>query len=255
MIEESINFLSDGFKLEGVLSYSDDESNESVEENSQNQLNMADISPQVVLLCSPHPNLGGDMENNVILDIAETLAKSGFITLRFNYRGVGESESGLQDIAQKFEYWEKTMDTEHYGDFVTDVNSAQEFLRKTVKNSFPEKFPFVSFSSIGYSFGGVLCMRLLSTDSTIKSGICISLPFGKYDLSFVRSLTKPKYFICSDGDFASTLDEARQSFKYFADPKRMDVLVNCDHFYREVENVVSKKIVDYLNNSPKDNNQ
>jgi hypothetical protein len=43
MIEEHVNFNSDGLKLEGVLSY---------DENT--------LSPPLVLLCAPHPHLGGD---------------------------------------------------------------------------------------------------------------------------------------------------------------------------------------------------
>ena len=43
IIEEHVNFNSDGLKLEGVLSY---------DENT--------LSPPLVLLCPPHPHLGGD---------------------------------------------------------------------------------------------------------------------------------------------------------------------------------------------------
>ncbi len=48
IIEEHVNSNSDGLKLEGILSY---------DENT--------FSPSLVLLCTPHPHLGGDMENNV----------------------------------------------------------------------------------------------------------------------------------------------------------------------------------------------
>ncbi len=48
IFEEHVIFNSDGLKLEGILSY---------DENT--------LSPPLVLLCPPHPHLGGDMENNV----------------------------------------------------------------------------------------------------------------------------------------------------------------------------------------------
>jgi len=82
MIEEHVNFNSDGLKLEGVLSY---------DENA--------VNPPSMLLCPPHPHLGGDMENNVITALCKVLAEKGFVTLRFNYRGVGHSESRLGNIA------------------------------------------------------------------------------------------------------------------------------------------------------------
>ena len=82
MIEEHVNFNSDGMKLEGILSY---------DENA--------VNPPSMLLCPPHPHLGGDMENNVITALGNVLAEKGFATLRFNYRGVGNSESRLGNIA------------------------------------------------------------------------------------------------------------------------------------------------------------
>ena len=54
------------------------------------------------------------MDNNVVLALAEALTLDGYITLRFNYRGVGKVRVGFSDIAQKFEYWESTMGSEDY---------------------------------------------------------------------------------------------------------------------------------------------
>jgi alpha/beta superfamily hydrolase len=45
-----------------------------------------------VVVCHPHPLHGGDMSNNVISAICETLAKHSIAALRFNFRGVGNSE-------------------------------------------------------------------------------------------------------------------------------------------------------------------
>ena len=45
-----------------------------------------------VVMCHPHPLFGGNMDNNVVLAVTSALNDQGFATLRFNFRGVGNSE-------------------------------------------------------------------------------------------------------------------------------------------------------------------
>jgi hypothetical protein len=47
---------------------------------------------QGVVITHPHPLYGGDMDNTVVLALRRVYLRRGFSTLRFNFRGVGESE-------------------------------------------------------------------------------------------------------------------------------------------------------------------
>ncbi len=49
-----------------------------------------------VVVTHPHPLYGGDMENNVVAAIEKVFAAAGHATLRFNFRGVGQS-GGVHD--------------------------------------------------------------------------------------------------------------------------------------------------------------
>jgi alpha/beta superfamily hydrolase len=44
-----------------------------------------------VVCCHPHPLYGGDMDNPVVVRMAEVAAALGLATCRFNFRGVGRS--------------------------------------------------------------------------------------------------------------------------------------------------------------------
>ncbi len=54
-------------------------------------------APSVVgVVCHPHPLYGGTMQNKVVHTLARAMQELGAPTVRFNFRGVGESE-GIYD--------------------------------------------------------------------------------------------------------------------------------------------------------------
>ena len=75
MKEEKVFIPSTGIQLEGLLSIQE-----------------ASSFRGGVILCHPHPQYGGDMDHPVITTAVEAASQEGFSTLRFNFRGVGESE-------------------------------------------------------------------------------------------------------------------------------------------------------------------
>lgn len=44
------------------------------------------------IVCHPHPLYGGTMNNKVVTTLAKTFQAMGLMTVRFNFRGVGNSE-------------------------------------------------------------------------------------------------------------------------------------------------------------------
>jgi alpha/beta superfamily hydrolase len=49
------------------------------------------------LICHPHPLHGGSMQNKVVTTVERALRELGLRTLRFNFRGVGQSEGTFDD--------------------------------------------------------------------------------------------------------------------------------------------------------------
>ncbi|MGR3293688.1 MAG: alpha/beta hydrolase, partial [Candidatus Scalindua sp.] len=226
MIEEHVHFNSDGLKLEGVLSY---------DENV--------LDPPMVLLCPPHPHLGGDMENNVITELGKVLAENGFATLRFNYRGVGSSESKHGNIAEVYEYWEEILNKDDCFDAIVDATSAINYLESTVGTE--KRF------IVGYSFGAIVAMTLSVQNAEIVAFASISTPFGRFDTAFLLDCKKPKLFVCADNDFASSLEEVEKGMLDIAEPKILDIMHDCDHFYIDKEQEIANKVLKFFNlNTP-----
>ncbi|MBI4637499.1 MAG: alpha/beta fold hydrolase [Candidatus Rokubacteria bacterium] len=55
------------------------------------RLGLAGAPTAGLVVCHPHPLYGGDMDNPVVVRVAEVGAGLGWATLRFNFRGVGGS--------------------------------------------------------------------------------------------------------------------------------------------------------------------
>lgn len=51
----------------------------------------------VAVICHPNPSQGGTMHNKVVTMVERALRESGLDTVRFNFRGTGESEGGYDD--------------------------------------------------------------------------------------------------------------------------------------------------------------
>lgn len=57
----------------------------------------AEAARGVAVICHPHPQHGGTMDNKVVQTLARSLLQLGHRTVRFNFRGVGASEGQWDD--------------------------------------------------------------------------------------------------------------------------------------------------------------
>lgn len=90
----------------------------------------------LALICHPNPVKGGTMMNKVVSTLQRTARDAGYSTLRFNYRGVGNS-AGSSDMGS--------------GE-VDDAEEAVRWLR--------EQHPELPLNLFGFSFGGFVAATL-----------------------------------------------------------------------------------------------
>ena len=223
MIEENLFFLSGDVRIEGRLAYDDS----------------VQTPVAKVLLCPPHPFLGGDMENNVLSQIANTLVNHDFIVFRFNYRGIGMSETD-RDLQEDQElFWKNSTCPAYEEKIYIDSEAAYQKLYSILETDSPVYV-------IGYSFGCLPSIQLLNDHEIPKLGM-ISPPLTKWKLDVNQLYKKQqKKFFYTPDDFACSEQDINTLFKQLPDPKFIQSFPDTDHFFIGKEPELAKSVTDFL---------
>lgn len=166
-----------------------------------------------IIVCHPHPLYGGNMDNNVVIAIADSLSKAGILSLRFNFRGVGNSEGSYGHGIGEQE----------------DVKAALELLIAT-----PEVKPD-SIGLIGYSAGASFALPVGVQDERIMVLGAISPTINMTDLSYLENCLKPKLFISGSLDNFTPADVFLSFCQKLTEPKKYQIIEGADHFWSGFE--------------------
>jgi alpha/beta superfamily hydrolase len=192
MKEEKVFIPSNEIQLEGLLSIQE-----------------ASSFKGGVLLCHPHPQYGGDMDHPVITTSAEVASQEGFSTLRFNFRGVGESQGS-------------------YGEGVgerQDVKAVANYFYSRMKDDHP------LLILLGYSFGAWVGFPIAIDDKRFKGMVAVAPPLGIYDFGFLKGCKKKKLFVAGDQDSFCPPSLLEKCYQQLDEPKSLAVIPGADHFF------------------------
>lgn len=165
--------------------------------------------PPVAVVCHPHPQYGGNMENNVAEALASGMLERGSACLRFNFRGTGRSQGTYgEGIAE-----------------IDDVKAALDYV--TGRNDVDSKRIVVA----GYSFGCWVGLKAASEDSRPGLLIGVSPPADMYDFSFLNDEKRPKFLVVGDRDFVCSTENFRKLTDTIPDPKQSAIIEGSDHFH------------------------
>jgi uncharacterized protein len=218
---ESVRFRAGRYRLEGELLYPDES------------------SPRgVAVMAGPHPLLGGSMRNNVVQNLSDGLARRGLAALRFNYRGVGNSDGPGVDVARQMaEFWQ-TSHVASEDDYQTDLDGAVAFLRADVSSDVP-------LALIGYSFGSTL-LAAAAPAGTPTALVLIAPTVGKHNYDGFVPIRQPKLVIAPEGDFAADATQLRAWFARLAEPKQLIQQQLDNHFFRGHEDWLAETVSAFL---------
>ena len=222
IVEERITFPSGPLRLSGVLAYPEE-----------------DRPEHAVLLCSPHPHFAGDMDNNVIRAVAERLARHSAV-LRFDYRGVGESEIDLGPGVSVFDYWTEIEETRDYRDAVADVNAAAQMLASATESL------SLDLCVVGYSFGAATGMLFAHDANAVKNMVALAPPLGKVSFDLLAGCTKPSLHLVGKNDFLYSDDKLGRYRQTVGSAAQVLVLDDADHFFRGDEDRLACRVDEFL---------
>lgn len=179
-------------------------------------------------LFNPHPFMGGQMENNVIRELARSLAAEQAITLRFDYSGVGGSSGSRTDVASAMlAFWE-TGHAPQDPKMIADARAATGWLHAAAQK------PMVL---IGYSFGSHVAAQLVD-DRTV--GLVLIAPTLKqHDFSALSACKLPTLIIYSDNDFATPRGMIESWIRTLANVHSM-CIEGGEHFFKQRESQIAQ---------------
>ena len=177
----------------------------------------------VVVACHPHPLYGGDMDNGVLLAVCSALEKHSIATLRFNFRGVGNSGGSYDEGRGEQD----------------DVTAALDYLT-TLQEIDSRKIGLV-----GYSFGGMVADAVAMKDNRVKQLALISPVLEADGWTQLREYTLPKLIIIGDEDTTIVFRPFR---RFFEDARQYQLIAGADHFWSGFEEQISDKIACFIRN-------
>jgi len=176
-----------------------------------------------VVVCHPHPQYGGSMENDLVVALVTALRRAGLATLRFDFRGVGAS-GGTHDNGR--------------GE-VDDVRAATATLRARLD------VPRVSL--VGYSFGSVMALRAgAGAPEGVTAMVAIGPPVRMLGLDFLAGCRVPIAFVTGDRDQFCPLATLETVRERFAPASTLALIPGADHFFGGHLDALASCVVDLV---------
>jgi alpha/beta superfamily hydrolase len=160
-----------------------------------------------VVFAHPHPLHGGTMHTKAVYRATKALAREGCVVLRFNFRGVGQSDGTFDNAVGELE----------------DFRAGLDFMASEYRGA--------DLWAAGFSFGAYIALTAGARDERVSTLIGIAPALQMYDFSEVRASTKPKYFVQGERDELCPLARMQAFFAELEGPKQLVVVPGANHLF------------------------
>ena len=158
------------------------------------------------IVAPPHPLMGGSMDSPVATELGLAASDAGYVSLRFNWRGVGASAGKPSgEIA----------------DADADCRAALDFMRESVEGG---------IVACGYSWGSLAVFRTCTAAPRVKKLVLVAPPPAMLERAVFERSGRPTLIVTGDRDSYVPLDALRELVAGL-EQIELVVLPDVDHFF------------------------
>lgn len=179
-----------------------------------------------VVVCHPHPQYGGSMDNNVVYSVCLALTEKDIAALRFNFRGVGVSQGTYASGEGEAE----------------DVTAALSYIA-----SQPHVDP-ARLGLCGYSFGAGVALRAATGNTALKALALVSLPLEGVGVEALRDFHGARLLVSGDADPYSPGGQLEDLLQGVPGVAEWEGVAGADHFWLGYEEVLGSRIARFFAN-------
>lgn len=159
-----------------------------------------------VVICHPHTLHGGTMRNKVVTIIERAMRELGLRTVRFNFRGAGDSEGEYDDGRGELE----------------DLLSVVHWVQRTR--------PDDDLWLAGFSFGAYITLKA-SLDLPVRQMITVAPPVERFGFDQLLPPNCPWLVVQGDEDDVVSADAVQKWADGLDQPPKLIIMEGADHFF------------------------
>ncbi len=163
-------------------------------------------SGMVAIICHPHPLHGGTMNNKVVTTVARCFRQLNILNIRFNYRGVGQSEGSFAHAEGETE----------------DLIAVIRWIQKS--------HPDIKLFLAGFSFGAYVAYRAVGQVDCVQL-ISIAPAVNHYDFQVLPLPNCPWILIQGEQDELVPSEEVYQWLDGLSLSPSVLRFAEADHFF------------------------
>lgn len=176
----------------------------------------------IAIICHPHPSAGGTMDHKVVTTLVKACTAMGAATLRFNYRGVGQS-------------------TGTFDDAIGECDDLRAVIRWAVA-----QYPGLPLILAGFSFGAYIAARVANDDSVAKALITIAPAVVNYDFQALKKIACPWLVVQGDQDEIVDSQKVVDWVNQAATPIELTMMAGAGHFFHGQLITLREIVIDWL---------